>query len=448
MKSLRIGSGAGYGGDRLEPAIDLIEKGNLDYIVFECLAERTIALAQEEKLTNPDKGYNPLFEYRMEQVIPKAFENKVKVITNMGAANPVSALKEAIKIAQKNDLKGIKIAAVTGDDISENIQDYLDSMVLEFDSLLKDIENKIISANVYMGSEGIVEALASGADIVITGRVSDPALIIGPLVHEFGWNSDDLLGTGIMIGHLLECAAQITGGYFCEPGYKDVPNLWNIGFPIAEVDENGEVIITKLEDTGGIVSLQTCKEQLIYEIHNPAEYITPDGIADYTNITMEQVGKDRVKIIGARGKGKPENLKVSVGYKDCFIGEGEISYGGSGSFNRAKLAAEVLEKRLELISEDIEETAINYIGVNSLYGDKLSKYHKSNEFTEVRVRVSCRTKTLEAAKRVAEEVEALYTCGPAGGGGVMQNVKPIMSIASIFIPRENVKHKVVVEEVQ
>ncbi len=448
MKSIRIGSGAGFSGDRLEPAIDLIEKGNLDYIIFECLAERTIAIAQEEKFLNPDKGYNSLFSYRMEQVIPKAVKNRVKVITNMGAANPISALEVAIKIAEKNKLTGVKIAAVVGDDISQNIKEYFNNEVLEFKGVLKDIESKIISANVDMGADGIVEALSNGADIVITGRVSDPALVVGPLLHEFNWKEDDLIGSGIMAGHLLECAAQITGGYFCEPGYKDVPDLWNLGFPIAEVNEKGDVVITKLDGTGGVVNLQTCKEQLIYEIHDPSQYITPDGIADYTNVTMEQIGKDRVKIIGARGKGKPETLKVSVGYRDCFIGEGEISYGASGAFNRAKLAEEVLRKRFELLGDSIEETVFNYIGVNSLYGKKLSGVNLDNDFRDLRLRVSCRTKTLEAAKRVAGEVEALYTCGPAGGGGVTQSAKSIIAIASIFIPREKVTHKVVLKEVK
>lgn len=446
MKKIKIGSGAGYSGDRLEPAIDLIERGELDYIIFECLAERTIAIAQEEKLSNPSKGYNPLFEYRMKEVIPKAFNNKVKVITNMGAANPIAALKKAVEISKENNLKGIKIAAVLGDDIGTDINKYLNYEILEFKKNLKSIEDKIVSANVYVGADGIVEALEKGADIVITGRVSDPALVIGPLKYEFNWKSNDLLGTAIMTGHLLECAAQVTGGYFADPGYKDVSDLWNIGFPIAEISNTGEVIITKLENTGGIVNLQTCKEQLIYEIHNPAEYITPDGIADYTEITMEQVGNDRVKIIGAKGKGEPKNLKVSIGYKDCFIGEGEISYGGSGALNRAKLSEEILKKRFELLNLDIEEIMFNYIGVNSLYGDKLNQL-KQDEFNEVRLRVSCRTKTFESAKKIGEEVEALYTCGPAGGGGVTQSARAVMSIASIFIPREDVSYEVILEEI-
>lgn len=451
MKTIRIGSGAGYAGDRLEPALTLMEKGNLDYIIFECLAERTIAIGQEQKLKNPNKGYNELLEYRMDQVLPLVKEKSVKVITNMGSANPEAAAEVIREIALKKGITGLKIAAVLGDDISDRIQQYMDYDVLELNTKLKAIENKIISANAYIGVEGIIEALKKGADIIVTGRVADPSLVLAPIMYEFDVKEDDYdrIGKGIMTGHLLECAGQITGGYFADPGLKDVPELWNLGFPIAEISEDGEVVITKVEGTGGQVTTATCKEQLIYEIHDPAAYITPDGVADYTNITMEQIGKDRVLIKGATGKPKTDTLKVSIGYQDCFIGEGEISYGGSNAYEKAKLGAEIVVKRLGSTGVKYDELRVDYIGVNSLYREHISNgmFTVPPKNTEVRLRVSGRTATKAEAVKIANEVEALYTNGPAGGGGATKSAKEIVSIASIFIPRSHIKIKVIYREV-
>lgn len=451
MKTIRIGSGAGYAGDRLEPALEIMEKGNLDYIIFECLAERTISIAQRRKLKDPNRGYDGLLEYRMNKVLPLCAEKKVKVITNMGAANPLAAVKMTKKTAKEKGIKGLRIAAVLGDDITDNINQYMDYEVLELGTKLKSIENEIISANAYLGAEGIIEALENDADIVITGRVADPALFLAPIMYEFKWESNNYhkIGSGITIGHLLECAGQITGGYFADPGYKDVPQLWHLGFPIAEINENGEAIITKLEETGGTVTTATCKEQLLYEIHDPSAYITPDGVADYTKITMEQIEKDRVLVKGATGHSKTDTLKVSVGYRDCYIGEGEISYGGSGAYERAKLAGEIVEKRLKSIGVKTDELRIDYIGLNSLYKDHISDEMNLDKSAcrEVRLRVAGRTKEKENAKKIANEVEALYTNGPAGGGGAAKSVKAIISIASIFIPRNDIKIKISYEEV-
>ncbi len=452
MKTIRIGAGAGYAGDRLEPALELMEKGNLDYIIFECLAERTIAIAQEQKLKNPEKGYNGLLEYRMDRVLPLCAEKGVKVITNMGAANPVAAAKVIKKMALDKGIKGLKIAAVEGDDVLQQIDKYMDFDILELEGTrLKDMKEQIVSANAYIGAEGVIEALEQGADIIVTGRIADPALTLGPIMHEFGWRYTDheKIGKGIMIGHLLECAGQITGGYFADPGLKDAEDLWRLGFPIAEVNEAGDVVITKVEGSGGGVSTATCKEQLLYEIHDPSTYLTPDGIADYTNVTMEEVGKDRILIKGATGRKMPETLKVSLGYTDCFIGEGEMSYGGSGAYERAKLAGEIVKKRLELTGVNVEELRIDYIGVNSLYRDKISDTMVQDKslFGEVRLRVAGRTKSRGDAVKIGNEVETLYTNGPAGGGGATQSVKEIVSIASIFIPRDDIKLSVSYEEV-
>ena len=441
MKKIRIGSGAGYAGDRIEPAVELMEKGNLDYIIFECLAERTIAIGQQDKMKDPTKGYNQLLEARMRKILKLAKDNHIKVITNMGAANPVAAAEKTAEIAKELGVSGLKIAYVTGDDITPQIEKYYDNDVLELDCKLGDV---------YLGAEGIIEALENGADIVITGRVSDPALSIGPLVHEFGWNikdDADKMGQATLVGHLLECAGQVTGGYYADPGYKDVPDLDRLGFPLIEIDETGKFVVTKVEGSGGLVCEDTCKEQMIYEIHNPERYLTPDTVADFSHVTFTQVGKDRVEAAHATSHGKPETLKVSVGYKDCFIGEGEISYGGMNCMNRAKLAADIVEKRLKLVGVEMEEFRIDYIGYNSLYKSEISDQYAPDVFPEIRLRVSGRTKDKANATLIANEVEALYTNGPAGGAGATKKVSEIVSICSIFVPRDIIKIEVGYKEV-
>jgi len=439
MKTVRIGSGAGYAGDRIEPAIDLIEKGNLDYIIFECLAERTISLAQKAKMEDPKKGYNVLFEYRFDRILEALKEHHVKVITNMGAANPYHAALKCQEMAKDKGLKNLKIAYVEGDDVSSKLNDYQDYVTIETKKPLSAIDGEVLSANGYIGCSGIVEALKNDADIVITGRVADPSLSLGPLVYEFGWSMDDYekLGKGTWVGHLLECAGQVTGGYFADPGYKDVPELWNLGFPIIEVDENGDGVVSKLPNTGGIVTTETVKEQSLYEIQDPENYFTPDVIADFSKITVKQIGENEVRIENASGKAPNGYFKTSVGYHDCYIGEGQISYGGSNALAKAKLAREVLEHRFEMIGLKAEEVRFDYIGVNSLYKDSISNEMGQYIPNEVRLRVAARVKTKEEAKLVGNEVEALYTNGPSGGGGAVKTIKDIVSIASILIPNDH-----------
>lgn len=457
MKKIRIGSGAGYGGDRIEPAIDLMERGNLDYIIFECLAERTIALAQLEKKENPEKGYNPLFEYRMDRILDARKKNPIKVITNMGAANPAAAAKKACRMAKEKGITGLKIAAVTGDDVLEKMEAHQDDLIMETGEPLRSISDQVISANAYIGVKGIVEALGQGADIVITGRVADPSLSLAALVYEFGWKMDDYdrLGKGTIIGHLLECAGQVTGGYFCDPGYKDVEELWNLGFPIIEATEDGEFFVTKLDGTGGTVNEMTCKEQIIYEIQDPAKYDTPDCTADFSQVAVRQEAKDKVRVTGVTGTENNGKYKVSVGYQDGYIGEGQISYGGETALERAELAEEIIRKRLAVTGCEYEELRIDMLGVNSLYGKAISKHIAENNANspavqrpiEVRLRVAARTKDRANAEKIGNEVEALYVCGPAGGGGAVKSVREIVSVASILIPKTEVTVKVLVKEV-
>jgi hypothetical protein len=444
MKRIKIGSGAGYSGDRIEPAVELAEKGDIDYLIFECLAERTIAIAQRARMKDPDAGYDPLLADRMRAVLGLCSEKGIRIITNMGAANPLAAAAKVREIAQSMNLHGLKVAAVLGDDVLDTLRngDYIDDTGCPVNRL----GDRLLSANAYLGAQPLVDALAQGADVVITGRAADPALVLAPLIHEFGWAMDDWhrLGQGTLVGHLLECAGQITGGYFADPGYKDVAGLARLGFPIGEVSEDGSVVITKVEGSGGQVTAATCKEQILYEIHDPRAYLTPDVVADFSGVQITEVGPDRVRISGATGRARPQTLKVSIGYIDSYIGEGQMSYAGPGALARARLALAIVEERLKITGVQASEIRYDILGVNAMHGDRLSASHP--EPYEVRIRVAGRTDSLREAVRIANEVESLYTCGPAGGGGATKSAKDIVAVLSTLLPRDDVTTSVHFEE--
>jgi Acyclic terpene utilisation family protein AtuA len=435
MRTIRIGSGAGYSGDRIEPAVELAERGDIQYLGFECLAERTIALAQGDLLRDPDGGYDPLLAARMEAVLRLCAERGIKIVTNMGAANPAAAARAVAAVARRLGLAGLRIAAVAGDDVL-HVLNQGDYRLLERPGTVAGLGDSVLSANAYMGVAGIVEALRGGADVVVTGRVGDPALFLAPMVHEFGWALDDWdrLGKGTVVGHLLECAGQITGGYFADPGYKDVAGLARLGFPIAEVGEDGSAVITKVEGSGGRVSLKSCKEQLLYEVLDPAAYLQPDVTADFSAVRLTEVGADRVAVSGGAGRARPAKLKVSVGYRDSYVGEGQISYAGSGAVARAHLALDIVRERFELTGVHTTETRFELIGVDSVR--KGGAAGLAPDLDEVRIRVAGRTGSMAEAIRIGNEVETLYTNGPAGGGGVSKSAKQVIAVLSTLLPRE------------
>jgi hypothetical protein len=432
MKAIRIGSGAGYSGDRIEPAVELAERGDIQYLGFECLAERTIALAQQQKLRDPGSGYDPLLEQRMRAVLAICSSRGIRIITNMGAANPTAAAKKTVEIARQLGIKALKVAAVVGDDVLDACKRG-NFPLLEIEGSVADLGNRILSANAYLGAGPIVQALAAGADVVITGRVGDPALFMAPLIHEFGWAWDDWdrLGKGAVVGHLLECAGQITGGYFTDPGYKDIAGLARLGFPIGEVSEDGDLVITKVAGSGGAVTAATCKEQLLYEVHDPAQYVQPDVVGDFSKVTVRQIGPDRVRIQGGSGKPKTGKLKASIGYIDSYIGEGQMSYAGPGAQQRGRLALDIVRERLQLTGVPITEARFDLIGVDALHGADLSS---GGEPYEVRVRVAGRTDSFAEAARIGNEVETLYTNGPAGGGGAFKSAREIVAVVSVLLP--------------
>ena len=439
----RIGCGAGYSGDRLEPAVELAEQGDLHCLVFECLAERTIAIAQQARAADPSRGYDERLEERMEAVLAASRAHRTRIITNMGAANPLAAGERVRQIAVRLGLSGLRIAIVTGDDVldvikTEELREMDDGTMLDSD--------RIVSANAYVGAEPIVDAIGRGADVIITGRVADPSLFVAPMAAHYGWPLDDWtrIGRATVVGHLLECGGQVTGGYFADPGAgggrKDVPALARLGFPLAEVSPDGTATITKVAGSGGLVTTATCTEQLLYELHDPAAYLTPDVVADFSQVQMTSTGDDRVHVTGATGRARPEELKVSVGHYDGWIGDGQISYGGPGAVGRAKLAAQIVAERLRLVGLTPRDIRYDLIGVDALHGTVPTRH--APEPYEVRLRVAARTDSARDARRVAQEVEALYTNGPAGGGGATVVVRQVLAMRSLLIPRDNVRPQV------
>lgn len=434
---IRIGSGAGFSGDRLDPAILLAEKGALDFLVFECLAERTIALAQLRRSMDAEGGYDPMLTDRLRAVLVPCVRNRVRIVTNMGAANPVAAAQRVASLARELGISNLKIAAVVGDDVLSAV--CKDNPRLDTGVSVADLGDRLVSANAYLGSFGIAHALDAGADIVITGRTGDPALFVGPMVHAFGWAEDEWerLGRGTAVGHMLECAGQLTGGYFADPGYKDVPDLANLGFPIAEIDADGDAVFSKVAGSGGVLSKASCTEQLLYEIFDPATYSQPDVTADFTAVRFEEVDGG-IRMSGATGRERPAKLKVSVGYRDGFIGEGQISYAGPGAVARGRLALEVVRQRLAITGIATEELRLELIGVDAtnFTGGTIE------ETREVRVRVAARVGDRASAIRVGAEVEALYTNGPSGGGGAWSSAREVIAIASCFIDRDQIAPRI------
>lgn len=450
MKTLRIGSGAGYSGDRIEPAVELADKGELDFLVFECLAERTIALAQQARLADPEAGFDPLLGERMRRVLPfvargrEAGQRRLRIISNMGAANPLAAARAVRRIAIELGLHGLKVAALTGDDVLAQLKP---EQRLDNGATIAAMGDRLISANAYLGAEGIVDALRADADVVITGRVADPSLFLAPQLFTFGWAQDDWtrLGRGILIGHLLECAGQITGGYFADPGVKDVVDLARLGFPLAEVDSEGRAVISKVAGSGGRIDTATCTEQMIYEVHDPKAYLTPDVTADFSGVSFSVVAPDEVRAEGADGRTRPQTLKVSVGYLGGWIGEGQISYGGPGALARAQLARDVVLERLKLTHVVCDEVRAELIGVDSLHGTTLGS-RAAGEPWEVRLRVAARCTDKTEAVRIGNEVETLYTNGPYGGGGATKGLRQVVAVASLLLPRDAIIPQIHLED--
>jgi hypothetical protein len=427
----RVGNCAGFSGDRVDaasPVVDtLIGLGGPSALFFETLGERTVALAQLEKRRDPERGYEPMLERLLEPILVRCATHGIPIIGNFGAANPPGAAKLVARLAQRLGLPDLKIGVVHGDDVRDRL-DTAKHAVYEADAGLDMGGGEVVSANAYLSARPIVDALKGGAQVVVTGRTGDPSLALAPLIHHFGWRYDDWrkLAIGAAAGHLLECGAQVTGGYFYDPGFKDIPDPANIGFPIAEVHGDGRLVITKAARTGGLVNAQGVKEQLLYEIHDPSHYITPDVTLDFTGVTVQEIGENRVEVRGVRGKPAPSTIKATVCFEGGWLGEGEISYAGPNCLARARAAADVLLERLKVRKLAVE-ARVDLIGVASVHsGDGGDRWRDDarNPAQDIRVRLAVSARTQDDADQAAREALALYCCGPAGGGGVRWRTTP------------------------
>lgn len=440
---LRLGVGAGFADDRISPAAALAASGAIDYLIFECLAERTVAREAQSRAADPEAGYNPYLVERMEAVLPDCLRHGARIVTNMGGANPPAAARAVAAAAARIGCDPGPIATLTGDDVTDQIR-ARPGLRLASGRPLEEILPRLVSANAYLGADGVAAALATGARIVLTGRVADPSLFVGPALHHFGWRSDDLarVAAATLAGHLLECGAQVTGGCFADPGRKEVPGLADLGNPIGEIDADGGVVITKLAGTGGRIDVPVCTEQLLYEMHDPARYITPDCVLDVTGVDLGAEGPDRVRAKGARAAPPTDSYKVTVGYMDGYIGTGEVGYAGINAIARAELAAEVVKERLHRDGHRYSEMRVDLIGMSSLHGMGPSR----PEPYEVRLRIAARTDCARAARAVGRETRAMHVNGPAGGGGASPPaVRAVLAADALLLERSAVHPQVMLE---
>lgn len=453
MAKVFIGCGAGFSGDRFDAAVPVVATlSKLDgerFLIYEVLAERTLAIAQRLKRENPAQGYSPFLDAYLPLVLADCHRHGIRIVTNMGSANPLGAAQRVHALARELGIAGLKVAAVTGDDLLATISE----AQVRAQPVMEGIalgERAIVAANAYLGARPIAQALAAGAHVVLVGRSTDAALSLGPLLHVHRWGEDDLdlLAQGTVCGHLLECGAQVTGAYFADPGFKDVPDLAEVGFPIAEVAADGDLVITKAANTGGAVSRATVIEQLLYEIHDPHNYLTPDVVLDLGEVTVEELGLDRVRVRGARGKPPTTTLKATVCVDAGWLGEAEISYAGPNALARAELAAAVVRARCRTIGV-ADPVRVEVLGTQAILdGNTQGRRARVSAATdgEYRVRAAVRSASRKVAQQVADEVLSLYCSGPAGGAGVRQHVTAQISTASILVDRGLVQPRITLVE--
>jgi hypothetical protein len=444
MTTIRIGSGAGFAGDRLDPAVKLAEDGNLDYLVFECLGERTVAAGQLRRLADPEAGYDPLLETRMRAVLPYTVAQGTTVVTNSGAANPEAAARLVARVAAEVvPDRTVTVAYLTGDSVLSEVRSG-DPDVWETGAPLSADDAGLVSAHAYLGVEHVLPAFGTGADVIVTGRLADPSLFLAPMVHEFGWALDDWgrLGAGTFVGHLLECAGQVTGGYFADPVTKPVAGMADLGFPFADVGDDGTAVLGKLADTGGTLTRQTVREQMLYEVGDPSAYLTPDVTADFSGVRIEEVGGDAVRVSGAGGRPRTGTLKVTLGFRGGWLGEGQITYAGPRARQRAELAWDIVRHRLDIVHGlDPAALSVEFIGDGAAFRGMMPTTDRP-EPSEVRMRVAGRVDTHAQAHAIGWEVEALYCAGPAAGGGARTSSSEVLAVRSALLPRDRVTARV------
>lgn len=442
--TVRIGVGAGAADDRISPAVDLVEHGDLDYLVCECLAERTIARETLTRRRDASRGYTPMLEERIRALMPLCRERDVRLVTNMGAANPRGAGHAIRREAAEAGVLGVSCAVVLGDDVSDIVRQNPGLPLVDGGAPLESILPAMASANAYLGADVVRDALRTGAEVVVTGRVADPSLFVGAAMYAHDWSYDDLpmMAAGTIAGHLLECSTQVTGGYFADPGKKDVERLAELPFPYADVTADGQVTIGKVAGSGGRLDRMTCIEQATYEMHDPSSYMTPDCVLDITRLDFREESSDRVRVLSPVARERTESYKVVVGYFDGFIGVGEISYAGVNALARARLAADVAKERFRRAGGTAQEVQVDLIGISSLLGQP-DGVTRADPY-EVRLRIAARCPDRHSADMLGYEVTRLGLAGPcAAGGPVNVGAKEVIAVNAVLLPRTLVQPRVV-----
>ncbi|MGE5648228.1 MAG: acyclic terpene utilization AtuA family protein [Acidobacteriota bacterium] len=426
---IRIGNGQGFWGDWLEAPVRLVRGGPLDYLTLDYLAEVTMSVLQKQRQKNPALGYARDFPPLMARLAGDLEERGVRVIANAGGVNPLACAREVRRAAP-----GLKVAAVLGDDVLGRID-------------VSAVPGPVLSANAYLGAFPIAEALATGADVVITGRCADAALALAPMIHSFGWREDawDLLAAGVAAGHIVECGAQCTGGN-CQADWQSIPDLANIGYPIVEAEPDGVCTITKHAGTGGRVNIATVAEQLVYEVGDPRRYITPDVVADFTSLRLEDAGPDRVRVSGARGAPRTASLKVSVNYPAGWKATGTLVYSWPQALEKARCADRIVRERLAGLGLCFDAIETEFFGVNACHGPAAAP---ADDPPEVQLRIGVRGQDRDAVERFTREVVPLVLSGPPGATGYGEGrpqVREVVAYWPVLIPREEVKPRVEVVE--
>lgn len=411
--SIRIASGQGFWGDLQSAPLSQVSRGPIDYLVMDYLAEVTMSILQKQKMRDPNLGYAKDLVEVCDEILPYLVERNITLITNGGGVNPEAARDRIFDVARVKGITGLKIGVVLGDNILPRIDELIAGghvmRHMETGEPMADVRDRLLSANVYTGAAPVVEALRQGAQIIICGRTTDTGLTLAPMIHEFGWSMDDWdkLSAGTVAGHINECGAQASGGNFLGD-WRNVPDLTDVGFPIIEAFPDGTFIVTKHEGTGGAVTRETVSEQLLYEIGDPEEYITPDCIADFTSIHLEDLGNDRVRVYGIKGRPATPFFKVSASYLDGYVAFGSLTYSAPEAFEKAKAADRILRGRLERLGLTFDEVRTEFVGMNACHGP-LAKPIEPNE---VMMRIGVRGQDRKSVERFGREIAPLILTGP------------------------------------
>lgn len=452
-EKIRIASGQGFWGDQLDAPVRQVEGGPIDYLMLDYLAEVTMSIMQKQRARDPRAGFARDFVPLMGQILPRCVERNIRVTANAGGVNVEGCADAVREVARELGLSGkFRIGIVTGDDILPRIDDLLERGIelrnMDTDEQLSTVRDHIQSANAYLGAWPMVEALNQGAQIVITGRATDTGLTLAPMIHEFGWSQTDwnLLSAGTIAGHIIECGAQCSGGN-CQYDWRNVPDLANVGFPIVEAAPDGTFVVTKHEGTGGWVSVPSVKEQLLYEMGDPHGYITPDCVADFTTIRLEDAGPDRVRVFGIEGKPATEFLKVSISYTAGYKAVGTLVYSWPEAYDKARMADSILRERLDRLGLEFDQVLTEFVGANATHGPLAGE--PSPDLAEVQLRVGVRGADKKAIERFTKEIAPLILTGPpgvTGFAGGRPKVEEIVAYWPALIPKSEITPRVEVAE--